>query len=142
MKNADGTPQVLYHGTTSSFDRYNLKNTNRPDIGIFGRGIYLSLNENNAKTYKQQKNLDPDVMPSYVRLENPFRETNPNIKEQLQKVVKEQNQLQKKLIQEGHDGVLVVNPDTNEVTEVVVFDSNAVKSVNDKDNWSREIDNI
>ena len=57
MKNADGTPQVLYHGTTSSFDRYNLKNTNRPDIGIFGRGIYLSLNENNAKTYKQQKNF-------------------------------------------------------------------------------------
>ena len=143
MKNADGTPQVLYHGTTSSFDRYNLKNTNRPDIGIFGRGIYLSLNENDAKTYKQQKNLDPDVMPSYVRLENPYRETNPNIKEQLQKGGKgAKTSYRKKLIQEGHDGVLVVNPDTNEVTEVVVFDSNAVKSVNDKDNWSREIDNI
>ena len=36
----------------------------------------------------------------------------------------------------------MVNPTTNEVTEVVVFDPNAVKSVNNKGSWSREVDNI
>ena len=143
IKNADGTPQVLYHGTTSSFDRYNLKNTNRSDTGIFGKGIYLSPNENDAQTFKQLKNLDSDAIPLYVRLENPYRETNPNIKQQLHKGGKgAKTSYRSKLIKDGHDGVLIINPNTNEVTEVIAFDNNAVKAVNDKDNWSREVDDI
>ena len=55
MKNADGTPIVAYHGTTASFDRFDLDNPNKLDIGFLGKGIYLTLNEDHAKRYARQK---------------------------------------------------------------------------------------
>ena len=150
MKNADGTPIVAYHGTTASFDRFDLDNPNKLDIGFLGKGIYLTLNEDHAKRYARQKSVrtgakaaDRVVMPLYVRLENPYRETDLNRKKQIQKGGKAaRDNYKNKLISEGHDGVLMVNPETNEITEVVVFDPNAVKSVDNKGSWSREVDNI
>ena len=43
MVNADGTPMVAYHGTTASFDRFDLDNPNKYDMGFLGKGIYLTL---------------------------------------------------------------------------------------------------
>ena len=150
MKNADGTPIVAYHGTTASFDRFDLDNPNKYDMGFLGKGIYLTLNEGHAKTYARQKSVrtgakeaDRVVMPLYVRLENPYRETDRDRKRQIKEGgIAARDDYKNKLISEGHDGVLMVNPTTNEVTEVVVFDPNAVKSVNNKGSWSREVDNI
>jgi hypothetical protein len=150
MKNADGTPMVAYHGTTASFDRFDLDNPNKYDMGFLGKGIYLTLNEGHAKTYARQKSVrtnakeaDRVVMPLYVRLENPYRETDRKTKQRIKEGGKAaRDNYKNKLISEGHDGVLMVNPTTNEVTEVVVFDPNAVKSVNNKGSWSREVDNI
>ena len=90
IKNADGTPIVAYHGTTASFDRFDLDNPNKLDIGFLGKGIYLTLNEDHAKRYARQKSVrtgaeaaDRVVMPLYVRLENPYRETDLNRKRQI-----------------------------------------------------------
>ena len=150
MKNADGTPMIAYHGTTASFDRFDLDNPNKYDMGFLGKGIYLTLNEGHAKRYARQKSVrtgaresDRVVMPLYVRLENPYRETDQNRKRQIKEGgIAARDNYKNKLISEGYDGVLMVNPTTNEVTEVVVFDPNAVKSVNNKGSWSREVDNI
>ena len=150
IKNADGTPRVAYHGTTASFDRFDLDNPNKYDMGFLGKGIYLTLNEGHAKTYARQKSVrtnakeaDRVVMPLYVRLENPYRETDRDRKRQIKEGgTAARDNYKNKLISEGHDGVLMVNPTTNEITEVVVFDPNAVKSVNNKGSWSREVDNI
>jgi len=150
MKNADGTPQVLYHGTTASFDRFDLDNPNKYDMGFLGKGIYLTLNEGHAKRYARQKSVrtnakeaDRVVMPLYVRLENPYRETDRKTKQRIKEGgIAARNNYKNKLISEGYDGVLMINPTTNEITEVVVFDPNAVKSVNNKGSWSREVDNI
>ena len=150
MKNADGTPMVAYHGTTASFDRFDLDNPNKYDMGFLGKGIYLTLNEGHAKTYARQKSVrtgakeaDRVVMPLYVRLENPYRETDRKTKQRIKEGgIAARDNYKNKLISEGHDGVLMVNPTTNEITEVVVFDPNAVKSVNNKGSWSREVDNI
>ena len=150
MKNADGTPMVAYHGTTASFDRFDLDNPNKYDMGFLGKGIYLTLNEGHAKRYARQKSVrtnakeaDRVVMPLYVRLENPYRETDRKTKQRIKEGgIAARDNYKNKLISEGHDGVLMVNPTTNEITEVVVFDPNAVKSVNNKGSWSREVDNI
>ena len=119
-------------------------------VRFLGNGIYLTLNEGHAKTYARQKSVrtnakeaDRVVMPLYVRLENPYRETDRKTKQRIKEGGKAaRDNYKNKLISEGHDGVLMVNPTTNEITEVVVFDPNAVKSVNNKGSWSREIDNI
>jgi len=150
MVNADGTPIVAYHGTTASFDRFDLDNPNKYDMGFLGKGIYLTLNEGHAKRYARQKSVrtgakeaDRVVMPLYVRLENPYVETDQERKKQIKIGGKAaRDNYKNKLISEGHDGVILLNPVTNEVTEVVVFDTNAVKSINNKGSWSREIDNI
>ena len=139
IKNADGTPQVLYHGTTSSFDRYNPKTPTRFDRGFLGKAIYLTPNKDNADAYAKQKNST--TMPLYVRLENPYRETNAELKRQLKKGgAAARDSYKNKLISEGHDGVLIVDPTTNEVTEVIAFDSKAVKPIENKDNWVNEIE--
>ena len=80
-------------------------------------------------------------MPLYVRLENPYRETNAELKRQLKKGgAAARESYKNRLISEGHDGVLIVDPTTNEVTEVIAFDSKAVKPIENKDNWVNEIE--
>jgi len=150
MVNDDGTPMVLYHGTTDSFDRFDISHPHRYDTGFVGKGIYLTLNKGHAAIYARQKGnrfnakaKDRKVLSLYVRLENPFRETDQDIKRKLREGgAAAALAYTEKLKRAGHDGVLKINPTTNEITEVVVFDPNAVKSVDNKGSWSREVDNI
>ena len=150
MKNKDGTPMVLYHGTTDSIQRFDLDHVNRLDTGYLGTGIYLTPDKGFAKIYAdikksrfKKKTEDKKILELYVRLENP-KTINVNSE------VKTRNKnggraaadaYKNQLINEGHDGVIMVN-DSGEIIEVAVFDTNAVKSVDNNGNWSNEIDNI
>ena len=75
LTNSDGTPQVLYHGTTDSFDHFDLNHPNRYDSGFAGTGVYLTPNEGLAKIYTMNKNIkakgEKKIIKLYARLENP-----------------------------------------------------------------------
>jgi hypothetical protein len=71
VKNPDGSPMRLYHGTKVPFNAF------RPSkFGKFGAGIYLTGSPQNASGYAMgSRNSDSDgaaVMPLYVRLVNPI----------------------------------------------------------------------
>ena len=86
---------------------------------------------------------DKKILELYVRLENPKTvNVNSGIKSQNKDGGKAAaNAYKDKLINEGHDGVIMVN-DSGEIVEVAVFDANAVKSVDNSGNWSNEINDI
>jgi len=146
IKNPDGTPMVVYHGTTDSFDQFDLDHPNKYDNGFLGKGIYLTDREELAQTYATNKKVktkapaeDKKVMPLYVRLENPYLATAED-----KNIIKRGGAaasaaFRDKLIREGYDGAIMEVLDGR---EIVVFDTNAVKSVDNQGNWSRELDNL
>ena len=144
LTNPDGTPQVLYHGTADSFDYFDLDHPNRHDSGYAGTGIYLTPNKGLARTYafnKARKKADGKIMELYARLENP-KTISDTKKDDIKKGGKAASDgYRDQLIAEGHDGVIVKNA-AGEVQEIVIFDSYAVKSVDNNGNWSNEVNNL
>ena len=144
LTNPDGTPQVLYHGTADSFDYFDLDHPNRHDSGYAGTGIYLTPNKGLARTYafnKARKKTDGKIMELYARLENP-KTISDTKKDDIKKGGKTASDgYRDQLIAEGHDGVIVKNA-AGQVQEIVIFDSYAVKSVDNNGNWSNEVNNL
>ena len=145
LKNPDGTPQVLYHGTRDNFDYFDLDHPNRYDSGFAGTGVYITPDKGLANIYTMNKKLrskgDAKIMQLYARLENPKTESTsikPRIKAGGRVAA---DGFRDKLIAEGHDGVILKNA-VGEVVEIVIFDPNAVKSVDNNGNWSNEINNL
>ncbi|WP_432262813.1 hypothetical protein [Cupriavidus sp. TMH.W2] len=73
---ATGAPLVLYHGTKSDFDRYDIKTFGASDEGLAGKGFYFTYNPEEASSYaineQYGKGDAPNVQPVYVSLNNPF----------------------------------------------------------------------
>jgi len=146
MKNPDGTPMVVYHGTTDSFEQFDLDHPNKYDSGFLGRGVYMSDKEElatvaaiNKKSRTKAPAKDIKIMPLYVRLENPYTATIEDKVRIKQGGPAASVAFRDKLIREGYDGAIMSVLDGQ---EIVVFDTNAVKSVDNKGNWSRELDNL
>jgi len=150
LKNADNTPQVVYHGTTDSIDSFDLSHPKRLDEGWLGTGVYVTDNENLAKYYTNLKKqrikngrlpagpTDPIIMPLYVRLENPYKATTDD-KELVRSGQVSAEQFKDNLIEQGYDGAIMPVLDGN---EIVVFDNKAVKSTMNSGTWDTEIANI
>ena len=150
MVNKDGTPMVLYHGTTDNIRQFDLDHPNRLDSGYLGKAIYATPRKFLAENYANIKRSrfkkateDKKILELYVRLENPKTvNVNSDVKSKNKDGGKAAaNAYKDKLINEGHDGVIMVN-DSGEIIEVAVFDANAVKSVDNSGNWSNEINDI
>ena len=151
LKNPDGTPQVVYHGTTDSIEHFDFNHPKRLDEGWLGTGVYVTDNENLAKYYANLKksrqiqgripsdgSIEPTVMPLYVRLENPYKATLDD-KELVRSGQVSPDAFKDKLIAEGYDGAIMPVLDGN---EIVVFDNKAVKSTMNSGTWDTEIANI
>ena len=151
LKNSDGTPQVVYHGTVDSIDKFDLDHPNRYDAGYLGTGVYLTNNKSLAQIYARNKqskvnrgeltsdNTGPQIMELYARLENPYRAT---MQEKL--AIREggraaSDAFRDRLEAEGYDGAIMPVLDGE---EIVVFDPKAVKSINNSGTWSQETDNL
>ena len=149
LTNADGTPQIMYHGTIDSFDYFDLDHPNRYDSGFAGTGVYLTPDKRLATRYARQKSVrtdatkeDRQVMSLYARLENPKIENLRKLKFEIKQGGKAASDgYRDKLIAEGHDGVILKN-ESGEVVEVVIFNPIAVKSVDNNGNWSDEVNNL
>lgn len=69
--NADGTPKVVYHGTSnggfSVFDTYGGK------FGLFGIGSYFTDNQEVARSYTEKgRGTNPQVYSAYLDIRNPI----------------------------------------------------------------------
>jgi len=152
LKNSDGTPQVVYHGTTDSISEFELDHPKRLDSGWLGTGVYVTDNILLAQEYTKLKKLrikdgrlpagptDPIIMPLYVRLENPYEATLDD-KELVRSGQVTADQFRDNLIAKGHDGAIMPG-EMKDVREIVVFDPKAVKSTFNSGTWNTEIANI
>ena len=143
----DGKPQVLYHGTKADIKEFRVGN------GAFGRGIYLATDPEKASTYARNsfgKSWQPvgpeggNVLPLFVRMENPkvkstdvFKVKDSNGK--VMSIEKAAQYITDQAKAEGHDGIIIKDPYSGKITEVIAFDPNQVKSaIGNTGEFSRE----
>ena len=152
LVNEDGSPLVVYHGTTDSISEFKLDHPRRLDSGWLGTGVYVTDNILLAKRYTELKKLrikngrlpagptDPIIMPLYVRLENPYEATleDKNLVRTGQVTA---DQFRDNLIAKGHDGAIMPG-EMKDVRVIVVFDPKAVKSTENSGTWNTEIADI
>lgn len=105
--NTDGTPKVVYHGTTANFTEF------KPSNGALGKGIYFTDSKDFAKGYTYQNGVAVgNVMECYLDIKNPY-------------IVKYADNYDTDALREkGYDGIL------HEATGMyVAFDPTQIKSV-------------
>jgi phosphopantetheine adenylyltransferase len=79
VADSDGKPLVLYHGTKSDFNTFQMGQADRRDGGWFGDGFYLTGSKDLANSYAIHERdhaltkRSANVMPVYVKMENPYR---------------------------------------------------------------------
>ena len=54
LKESKQLPDILYHGTTEAFDKFDVGRAGRRDSGNMGRGIYLSKDSDIAMRYAEE----------------------------------------------------------------------------------------
>ena len=64
VKNADGSPKVMYHGTQAQFWAFDKKKAK--SSGLYGRGFYFTDSPSHAGQYG-------NTMEVYLRIENPLQ---------------------------------------------------------------------
>lgn len=69
--NEDGTPKVMYHGTSKG--GFHIFNTYGGNFGLFGIGSYFTDNLDVAQSYTQKgKGNNPQVYSVYLNIRNPI----------------------------------------------------------------------
>lgn len=134
---ADGNPMVVYHGNADDFAEFKDVGWSKKDQGWLGRGFYFTTSKNTASSYANLKSgmADPNVMPVYLSLKNPFVATMRDKESGMfaEKRGDKEMPFKKRdeLIEKGHDGVVLhYRGDDGEIreSEYVVFNSNQIKS--------------
>ena len=67
MVDSQGRPLVVYHGTDAEFDTFDISHFGETDSGDFGRGFYFTADKRYAEYYGGQ------IMPLYLKIENPYK---------------------------------------------------------------------
>lgn len=139
----DGHPLVVYHGTSDEISEFDLDHPNRKDTGWLGTGVYVTTAVDIANSYANLKpgRSYPNVMPLYVKLENPYRAKLAD-KQRLQIISQSKGDdagrdaadaWTRQLKAMGHDGVILDFPaslvgKSQASKEIVVFNPSSVKS--------------
>lgn len=133
ITNEDGSPKVLYHGTKKDVSTFKVGD------GAFGRGIYLTELPDRTTQYwggygklGAPNGTGPDggnVMPVYVRMENPKVIDTDIFKVKLPEGVRRDDAakyITEQAKKEGYDGLITMSG--NKVWEAVAFDPSQIKS--------------
>lgn len=153
----DGRPLVVYHGTKEEFDTFDIKQvgSNTGNFGHIGFGFYFTQDQDYAQSY------GANVMPVYLKSTNVFTGT----KEQIKSVAKELDESpytefgdgkQLKRITDftsiytfGDSSVDFTNAvkklgydSVFDGDEYVVFESNQIKSTQNRGTFSKDTRNI
>lgn len=118
VTDSKGSPLVVYHGTTASFDRFDRE---KITTGVLGNGFYFAAKPEGARTYAGGSRFGGEgyanggnVMPVYLNLKNPLI-LQPGEKADLSAEAK------------GHDGVIQLASDGSFET-LVAFNPEQIKS--------------
>lgn len=124
----NGNPLICYHGTNNKFNSFN-KSIN----GHFGAGIYFTPNYSVGKSYGSK------LKSVYLKMENPLW-FNRDMPEELEKAVYFRN---KELLKD-YDGIIVGFPENGMdfVSEIIVFEPNQIKSIDNNGDWNSNSNNI
>ena len=119
LKNEDGSPKTLYHGTQGNFSIFKPSKT-----GEFGPGIYSTDRTDEAADYAgtHPEGTGSAIMPVHVRMNNPFIVKN-NMDEFWNKFGgKTDDEAMFNAMASGHDGVIFNRPYTfyDEKTKKIV----------------------
>lgn len=124
----NGNPLICYHGTNNKFNSFN-KSIN----GHFDAGIYFTPNYSVGKSYGSK------LKSVYLKMENPLW-FNRDMPEELEKAVYFRN---KELLKD-YDGIIVGFPENGMdfVSEIIVFEPNQIKSIDNNGDWNPNSNNI
>lgn len=119
-----GRPLVVYHNTYADFDTFTPSQT-----GTWGPGIYMTPSKRDFYVDGMKK------MALYAKIENPFYSNF------AQKSSLDWGQIRK----DGHDGIIDATKYQNRtgaINEIVAFEPNQIKSVNNRGTFSEDTGNI
>lgn len=155
----NGKPLVVYHGTKSDFDTFNIKEAGKTDAGLIGKAFYFTPSGEQASSFSENDMYGwmgaeneikaPNVMPVYVSIQNPFIIEDgilPHNKQMLTEFYPFGNfkgkseKLQSMVKKKGYDGAIFkVN---GEIVQVVVFYPTQIKSIFNKGTFNPNDANI
>lgn len=164
-----GRPLVVYHGTDAEFDTFDLSKFGQTDSGTKGKGIYLTQRKKYAKIYGNRimplyaKTSNPFLLSNktirdtvfdlykYMDLPVPYDiQTNDDAYDKIYNYTEE---FTKYLQSKGFDGVIDVRmsekfseekgfEDVDKFGEIVVFEPNQIKSVDNRGTYSDKTGNV
>jgi GNAT superfamily N-acetyltransferase len=127
-----GNPLRLYHGTADDFSEFRHGHPNKKDAGWLGRGFYFTNSPAMANSYAMLKpGKAENVMPVHLSLKNPFYATMEHktaLKNALMDDPYAAEEFRNKLMEAGHDGVILDYGTKDNVREYVAFDPTQIKS--------------
>ena len=130
VRDQDGAPAVLYHGTNADIVKFDLDHPDRKDTGWLGTGVYLTDSEFVAGEYADQKvrrgGGNKVLMPLYARIEKPYYATVEDKDRIRRGGRKAADVFSSFLTENGYDGVILEYDGGG--AEYVVFDPAGVKS--------------
>jgi len=141
----DGTPQIIFHGTSDSVKGFDSNNPTKKDDGWAGPGVY-AVRGQDAKDFAdiyEQKNKGENATPSmplYAKLENPYVATKAEKNDVREGGKTASTAFRKKLIEEGYDGIIM--PLDNNNQEIIIFNQANVKTVEKSGTWEKEIQEL
>lgn len=134
--NADGTPMVVYHGTSGDFWTFEGGHKRTRGRLNFGEGFYFSPDRAMAENYTSTGR----VIDAYLKLENPYTVYGTQLDQSdlahLSNITGKDvtyDNVTEVLREMGHDGIIArdYNGADNPVNQYVVFDANQIKSATD-----------
>lgn len=152
--NADGTPKVMYHGTSAAFTVFDrAKGAKRVHLNVLGEGNYFTALEQGAARYGK------NVVGAYLDIKNPYVKNSEfnTVADQIASefgIARDSfkgSDVTPFLRKKGYDGVVMYDGN-NEIVIANAFTSNQIKSATDnigtfdKNNpdirYSREMDRV
>jgi hypothetical protein len=70
LKESKQLPELLYHGTTETFDAFDINKAGRRDSGNMGKGVYLSTDSDIAMSYAEENAKRFDGDPVVLEVEH------------------------------------------------------------------------
>jgi hypothetical protein len=136
VRNPDGSPKVVYHGTASAFTVFDYSHYGKTDWGFAGRGFYFMDSREWAEGYAAvaaEAGGSPRVIAAFLRIRSAlvvrdYADIPGGPKPGRVPSKDEAGVMQESVRQLGCDGVVVEGRPGNP-TEYVVFDPRQIKSI-------------
>jgi DNA topoisomerase-1 len=129
--NDDGTPRICYHGTRDVFSEFShVKQGSANGAGWYGRGFYFTPDESLAQTYALGES--GHVKPLYISIKNPYHWHTDDERGLNQNDALASNEATARLLQQGHDGVMVYKPTSIKLPEGQHLSDAAVEAIGAK----------